>query len=79
MEKILIQHIVDAIDPKFLTAIQDPVTHQITLSLPDIIEHLFDNYGDVTAEELRDLRKQVEQLPYHPVEPVDTIFTKIDS
>ena len=57
MEKILIQQIVDAIDPKFLTAIWDPVTHQITLSLPDIIEHLFDNYGDVMAEELRDLQE----------------------
>eukprot|EP00957_Ditylum_brightwellii_P136002 10371914-Ditylum_brightwellii.AAC.1 len=58
VEKILIQQIVDAIDPKFLAAIRDPVTHQIALSLPDIIEHLFDNYGDVTAEELRDLREQ---------------------
>ena len=79
VEKILIQQIVDATDPKFLTAIKDPVTHQITLSLPDIIDHLFDNYGDVTAEELRDLREQVEQLPYQPAEPVDTIFTKIDT
>eukprot|EP00957_Ditylum_brightwellii_P140614 10712414-Ditylum_brightwellii.AAC.1 len=78
VEKILIQQIVDAIDPKFLTAIIDPVTHQITLSLPDTIEHLFNNYGDVTTEELRDLQEQVEQLPYQPAEPVDTIFTEID-
>eukprot|EP00957_Ditylum_brightwellii_P147436 11226553-Ditylum_brightwellii.AAC.1 len=58
VEKILIQQIVDAINTKFLTDIRDPVTHQITLSLPDIIEHLFDNYGGVAAEELRDLQEQ---------------------
>eukprot|EP00957_Ditylum_brightwellii_P098669 7516382-Ditylum_brightwellii.AAC.1 len=50
--KILIQQILDAIDPKFLTAIRDPVTHQITLSITDIIDHLFNDYGDVTAKEL---------------------------
>eukprot|EP00957_Ditylum_brightwellii_P026450 2000825-Ditylum_brightwellii.AAC.1 len=78
VEKILTQQIVDAIDSKFLTAIRDPVTHQITLSIPDIIDHIFGNYGDVTAEELRELQEQVEQLPYQPAEHVDTIFTKID-
>eukprot|EP00957_Ditylum_brightwellii_P167035 12716400-Ditylum_brightwellii.AAC.1 len=51
--------------------------YQITLSIPDIIDHLFNNYGDVTAEELRDLREKLEQLPYQPAEPVDTIFTEI--
>eukprot|EP00957_Ditylum_brightwellii_P073278 5569981-Ditylum_brightwellii.AAC.1 len=79
VEKILIQQIVDAIDLKFLAAIQDPVIHQITLSLPDIFEHLFDNYVDVMTEELRDLQEQVEQLPNQPAEPVDTIFTEIDT
>eukprot|EP00957_Ditylum_brightwellii_P032075 2432086-Ditylum_brightwellii.AAC.1 len=55
VKKILIQQIVDAIDSKYLTAIRDPVTHQITLTIHDTIDHLFDNYGDVTAEELREL------------------------
>eukprot|EP00957_Ditylum_brightwellii_P036984 2800328-Ditylum_brightwellii.AAC.1 len=54
----MFNEIVDSIGPKSLTVIRDPMTHQITLSLPDIIEHLFDNYGDVTAEELRDLQEQ---------------------
>eukprot|EP00957_Ditylum_brightwellii_P096956 7384025-Ditylum_brightwellii.AAC.1 len=79
VEKILTQQIVDAIDPKFLTVISYPVMHQITLSIPDIIDHLFDDYGDVTAEELRELQEQVEQLLYQPAEPVDTIFIKIDT
>eukprot|EP00957_Ditylum_brightwellii_P064987 4929763-Ditylum_brightwellii.AAC.1 len=77
MEKILIQQIADAINTKYLTAIRDLVKHQITLTILDILDHLFDNYGDVTAEELRELRKQVEQLSYQPTEPVDTIFTEI--
>eukprot|EP00957_Ditylum_brightwellii_P067710 5139814-Ditylum_brightwellii.AAC.1 len=55
IEKILIQQIVDAVDTKYLTASRDPITHQITLTIPEIIKHLFNNYGDVTTEELREL------------------------
>eukprot|EP00957_Ditylum_brightwellii_P027936 2110494-Ditylum_brightwellii.AAC.1 len=59
VKKIFIQQIIDAINAKYLTAIRDPVTHQITLTLPDIINHLFDNYGNVTAEEMRELWEQM--------------------
>eukprot|EP00957_Ditylum_brightwellii_P107892 8230443-Ditylum_brightwellii.AAC.1 len=78
VKKIFIQQIVDAINAKYVTTIRDPVTYQIMLTIPDIIDHFFDSYGAVTAEELRELWKQVEQLPYQPTEHVDTIFTKTD-
>eukprot|EP00957_Ditylum_brightwellii_P090423 6886047-Ditylum_brightwellii.AAC.2 len=77
IKKILIQQIVDAVDSKYLTSIRDPVTHQVTLTIPEIMDYLFDNYGNVTAEEFRKLRTQVKNLTYQPIEPVDTIFTHI--
>eukprot|EP00957_Ditylum_brightwellii_P166433 12668849-Ditylum_brightwellii.AAC.1 len=52
IKKKLFQQIVDAVDAKHLTAVRDPVTHQITLTIPEIIKHLFDHYSDGTAEEL---------------------------
>eukprot|EP00957_Ditylum_brightwellii_P143861 10962000-Ditylum_brightwellii.AAC.1 len=79
IEKILIQKIVYVIDAKYLTAIRDPVMHHITLTIPDILDHLFDNYGDVTAKELRELHNLVEKLSYQSTEPVDTIFTEINT
>eukprot|EP00957_Ditylum_brightwellii_P201903 15327733-Ditylum_brightwellii.AAC.1 len=48
------------------------------LSIPAILDHLFDNYGGVTAEELRNLHTQVENLSYDICKPVDNIFTEIE-
>eukprot|EP00957_Ditylum_brightwellii_P199345 15194784-Ditylum_brightwellii.AAC.1 len=58
----IVQQIVDAVDSKYLTSICDPVTHQIMLSIPEILDHLFDNYGNITAKELCEIRDQVENL-----------------
>eukprot|EP00957_Ditylum_brightwellii_P009708 731961-Ditylum_brightwellii.AAC.1 len=74
----LIQQIVTAIEPKYINAIQYSFTNWITRTTPKIFDHLFDNYGSITPEELRELKIQVEGLTYSPAEPVDIIFTKIE-
>eukprot|EP00957_Ditylum_brightwellii_P211860 15366685-Ditylum_brightwellii.AAC.1 len=76
IEKILIQQIIDAVDATYLTAIRDPITHQVKSTIPIILKHLFDNYGDFMAEELRELQEQVENLTYQPTKLIDTIFAK---
>eukprot|EP00957_Ditylum_brightwellii_P086645 6593151-Ditylum_brightwellii.AAC.1 len=43
-----------------------------------IVDDVGANYGDVAAEELRELQEQVEHLTYQPTELVDTIFIEID-
>ena len=47
-------------------------------SIPAIFTHLFTNYGDISPAELRTLTDQVQNMPFHPQEPVDTIFTEIN-
>ena len=50
----------------------------MTQTIPEIFDHLFSTYGDVTPQDLRELTARVEGLIYPPQEPVDTIFREID-
>eukprot|EP00957_Ditylum_brightwellii_P058735 4453643-Ditylum_brightwellii.AAC.2 len=65
----MIATLFDALGTTYLTGIQDPATYQIKLIIPEIHEHLFNNHGDVTWEELQELQVQLENLTYQPTEP----------
>ena len=78
VERTIIQQIVSAIEPKYLRALRQPGTHRLQKTIPEILEHMFETYGDVTPQDLRDLTLRVENLSYPPSEPVDTIFAEID-
>ena len=78
VERTLIQQIVAAVEPKYLRALRTPGTNKLNHTIPEIFNHLFDTYGDVTPSELRDLQARVEGLTLPPSEPVDSIFSEID-
>ena len=78
VEHALIQQIVAAIEPKFLKALRNSVTNKIVQLIPDIFEQLFEMFGNVTPQELRQLTTQVETMTFPPSELVDTLFTEID-
>jgi len=78
VERALRQQIVTAVDPKYLRALRTPGTNKLTHTIPEIFEHLFATYGDVTPQDLRELTARVEALVLPPQEPVDTIFGEID-
>ena len=79
VEQTLIQQIVSAVEPKYLRALQTPGTNKLNHTIPEIFNHLFDTYGDVTPSELCDLQARVESLTLPPSEPVDSIFSEIDN
>eukprot|EP00957_Ditylum_brightwellii_P161664 12308913-Ditylum_brightwellii.AAC.1 len=72
------QQIVAAINTKYLKALRSTVTNKITASIPQIFTHLFDAYGDITPQELRELCQQVENYTFAPTEPVGLVFSEID-
>ena len=47
VEKALLRYIQDALEEKYLEALVDKQTHLITLSVPDVMDYLFKNYGKV--------------------------------
>ena len=72
------QMLIEAIDDVYLEAIRDANTNSINMSTYDIIQYLYDTYGDITPEGLEDERDTVKNLTYDPNLPIDTIFTKIE-
>ena len=78
VERALIQQIVLAIEPKFLRALRTSGTNKLNRTIPQVLTHLFETYGDVTPHDLRELTSRVESLTFPNTEPVDTIFGEID-
>ena len=67
-----------AIEPKYLRALCTPGTNKLNRNIPEILDHLFTTYGDVTPSDLWELTLLIENLSYPPSEPVDSIFVEID-
>ena len=78
VERAIIQQMVVAVEPKYIRALRNPGTNKLNHTIPEILDHLFTTYGDVTPSDLRELTLRVESLSYPPSEPVDSIFVEID-
>ena len=78
VERALIQQIISAIDNKFLQALKNPVTGKIDRTIPEIFEYLYANFGNVSPDELSDLRDDTQKMTFDVKEPVDTVFTAVD-
>ena len=79
VERTIIQHIVSAIEPKYIRALRQLGTSKLNTSILELFEHLFGTYGDATPSDLKELTTRVESLQFLPSEPVDTVFSKMNN
>ena len=56
---------------------RQPGTNKLQQIIPEMA-HLFNTYGDITPQDLREIQMRVENRSFPPSEPVDTIFIEID-
>ena len=63
VEKTLIKQIVQALDPEYLQELRDDATNSIALSLPAILKHLFDCFGEIDPDALSNEEEKVKILP----------------
>ena len=68
-----------AVEPKYLKALRNSITDQITATIPQIFKHLFNYFGDVNEKDLLVMRNRLESLRFDPNEPIDSIFTEIEN
>ena len=52
IEKVLLRHIQDAIEDKYIESLLDEYTNLLTGDVPTILEYLFYNYRKVRSEEV---------------------------
>ena len=71
LERTFIQHIIKAIDIKYLAALRNPVT------VPTILKFLRNSYEGITPQQLDDKTTTVKTMIYDPEQPINIIFNSI--
>ena len=59
VEKALQRHIQDCMEEKYLESFIDEETQLLTEDIPDVLEYLFDVYGQVRSEEVKMKEKEI--------------------
>ena len=77
VEIMLRDQIVQAIEPEYIDGILDSSMNIINLSIPEIIDYLQENYGQITPEKLNLREDALKNTVFGPFRPPSLIFTKI--
>ena len=78
VEKALQCHIQDAIEDKYLEALINEDTQLIQEDIPDVLTHLFNTYGKVQTEEVKQQESDIRSMTFHPADPLITLFNPIE-
>ena len=79
LKQTIIQQIIKSVDPKYLSALRNPVTGKITTLVPTILNFLHDNYRRITPQQLDNKITTFKSLTYNPARPINIIFNSIDN
>ena len=72
------QMLVEACEPIYLEVLRDATTNAINLPIYTIIQYLYDTYGAISPETLKEKRIEIENIQFDPNLPIDVIFNKIE-
>ena len=78
VEQALIQQIVAAVDACYIISMRDRNTGQFTGNVLQVLQYLQNTYGTISPSQLAVFQKEVTEMHYDPVTPVDNIFNKIE-
>jgi hypothetical protein len=77
LKQALMKLVTDSIDPIFVSAIKDQHVEFNDVSMQDMLEFLFTQYGDITSKELAKNGKKMLE-PWNPSTPLATLITQIE-
>ena len=77
VEKALQRHIQDAIEDKFLKSLVDKDTQLIQEDVPAVLKYLFDLYGKVPSEEVKQKETEIRSMIFNPADPMILLFNPI--
>lgn len=78
VDQALLQQLVEAIEPQYLSALRNRQSNSITLPFYDVLNYLQDTFGRVTPQMLDDRIAEVTCMSYTPTLPIDIVFNAID-
>ena len=77
LEATLKNQLTAAFDYDILDGLRDRTTNTLKNTIPQIIKYLFEEYGELSPEELLQKEDSVKNYVYDPNLPVSTIFNEI--
>ena len=78
VEKALQRHIQDAIEDKYLESLIDEDTQLINADIPDVLKYLFETYGKVPSEEVKQKEIEIRTMTFHPADPMILLYNPIE-
>ena len=75
--KAIKKQLTNAFDDKLLKEIEDTYTGYNNVSIQEILQYLYDRFGEVTPSELEEAEKELSQ-PFEPFEPFGVFISKIE-
>ena len=78
VDRALKQQLVAAIEPTYLMAIRDRTSNTIVRPVYEVLEFLFQTYGDIDPNTFSDKETEVKATIYDINTPIDTLFELIE-
>ena len=78
VEKALLRHIQDAIEDKYLESLIDEDTQLLNEEIPDVLQYLFETYGKVPSEEVKQREIEVRAMTFHPADPMILLYNAVE-
>ena len=69
VKKALIRQIVASIDSNYLNKLRDETTNTIIKSIPEILQYLFDNFADITPQDVSKAEDKLNKLHWNINDP----------
>ena len=79
VEKALLRHVQDAIKDKYLESLVDDDTQLINADVPTVLTYLFDVYGQIPSEEVKQKEAKIQAIVYNPADPLIVLFNPVEN
>ena len=77
-DQALQQQIITVFDEEYLLGLRDPHTGFVGITTLNMLQHLYDNYGVISAVDLADNDDKLREA-YDPSQPIETLFHRFEA
>ena len=77
-DKALKQLLLSAVDDMFIKALKHPISGYSNVTTKQLLNHLYDRYGQLTPQDLKDNDDYLHQ-PYDATSPIENLFEQIET
>ena len=77
VEKALKKQLAEAMPELYLKRFRNRQTNTLTASIPDILEYLFQNYGDISDTDLSEAEKSLKEKMFDITQPMIVLYNAI--